>query len=98
MEPRVSEREVVCALLRNLDLPFQPFSTQPTDVVIRLFVSDDEWTSIEKQVSTMGLDEVTEAWRELPPVIWTDESWVSRVCIRLCAVAKDYRKLILAAS
>ncbi len=98
---RLCERDVVAQLLKNLDLPHEHFALRGEAPVISLCLSPAEWATVTRMVSgrgdhpACGVDAIGEAWRELPPHVWTDEAWIARVCVRFCAAAPDYQKLIL---
>jgi hypothetical protein len=99
---RLTERDVASLLLKNLDLPFAPFELHPEQQVINLCVTPPEWELIGRIISgkegfeATRVDELMDAWRELPPDVWTDENWIRRVCTRFALSAPDYSKLFLA--
>ncbi len=93
---RFTEREIVSQLLKNLALP-SPL-VDSTSNLVRLGLTPDEWVAVKRTITSGAgvlVDEIGEAWRELPPHIWMDESWISRVCAKVCAFAPDYEKLIM---
>jgi hypothetical protein len=95
MRTRLSEREVVTLLLKELDLPCASYAMDRTASVVSLCLTRSEWEDIGELVTGIPLEDMAEAWRELPSAVWTDESWCSRVCMKFMRGASDYNRLIL---
>jgi hypothetical protein len=92
---RLTERHVLALLLKELDLPYGFIQLDTTGPVISLCLFPAEWDEVQELVNDVPLDAMAEAWRELPSEVWMDESWIRRVCVRVCAYAPDYSRLIL---
>jgi hypothetical protein len=95
MRTRLSERDVVTLLLKELDLPSVSYALDRTASVISLCLLPNEWEEIGKLVTGVPLEDMAQAWRELPSAVWQDESWCSRVCMKVMRGASDYNRLIL---